>query len=161
MKPLALCAIIKPRTLEVEFIDVDAKLAPLAEQMTNTLKSVLPQASSSANPPKTISAVAHVEPGEQAVFGALLSALYEFTYGDKANKKGQSACAYAIYKMRQDTAFIVRAKEEESGFTTNYTAIECASLETAKQAIKESREIKMLRDFQELSGLLNRKPPQA
>lgn len=153
-KTLAICAVIKPRALDAQFIEVCAKHADLADQMIGLLRKTLPQASAMDNPPKTISAIEHVEPADQAVFGALLSALYEFTYGNKANTKGQSACAYAIYRLRQDTAFIVRASEQDDGFVTNYRGVPCESLQEAKNALEQSQEIRMLRDFQELSGFL-------
>jgi hypothetical protein len=64
------------------------------------------------------------------------------------------AAALAIYKLKGNRAFNFRGKEEPSGVNTNYNGFACEFANDALGILKNTEEIKMLRRFQKISGML-------
>ncbi len=156
MKHIGTCAVIHPKKLRIEFVEFDDSCATDANRLVELAKASAVAARGAGEQPQTQRPVAHVEPANQEVFGALCAALFEFTMTGNANERFAKAAALAIYSLRNEPVFLVHAKEMEHGTQSNWVSIQCTDLSQARQCIEQAQEVRMLRDFQELQGLMGK-----
>lgn len=156
MKHIGTCAVIHPKRLRIEFIEFDDTNTADAQRLLELAKSSAAANRGSDTPSHTKHPISHVEPANQEVFGALCAALFEFTMTGNANERFAKAAALGIYMLRPSPVFLVHAKELDGGTQSNYSAIDCEDLSQAHKCIEQTQEVRMLRDFQEMQGLMTK-----
>ena len=153
MPLLGCCAVLEPRTLTIQYIDIDDSYEPHAQQFTAKVRQLLVQTRSRTEQPKTIHPTPGVEPQDQAVLGALCATIAEIALHHD-NEASLKSLALAIYRLRPKTAFVIKSVEEEGGTNTQFIDPPCTTPNEALAAIENSHEIRMLRDFQTLSSMM-------
>jgi hypothetical protein len=158
MPLLGCCAVLEPRTLKIQYIDIDDSYESQAQQFAEKVRQLLVQTRSRGEQPKTIHPAPGVEPQDQAVLGALCATITEIAlhHDHEASLK---SLALAIYRLRPKTAFIIKAIAEEDGTNTQFIDPPCTTPGEARAAIENSQEIRMLRDFQTLSSMMKGDKP--